>query len=48
MEEEEEDMYAGGIWTKSNGPNYTKFWTSDKKWLIIFDKALTSFWKTFL
>ena len=41
-------MHAGEVWTKLNVPNNTIFWTSDKKWLIIFDKALTSFWKSFL
>ena len=41
--------HAGEIWTKSYGPNHTKFcafW--QKKWLTIFDKVLTPCWKTFL
>ena len=46
------------FWTKSYGPNYTKFDLFDnfdkkkkkkkKKELTIFDKVLTPFWKTFL
>ena len=40
-------MHPGEIWTNSYGPNNTKFWAFDKK-LIIFDKALTSFWKTIM
>ena len=32
----------------SYGPNNTKFWTFWQKWLTIFDKVLTPFWKTLL
>ena len=39
---------AGEIWTKSYGPHYVKFWAFDEKWLTIFDKVLTPFWKAFL
>ena len=31
--------HAGEIWTKSYGPNYTKFWDFWQKWLTIFDKV---------
>ena len=43
--------HAGEMWTKLYGPNHTKFCaflTKKKKWLTIFDKVLTPFWKTFL
>ena len=43
--------YTSEIWTKSYGPNYTKFWAFWQKSEVsktIFDKALTPFWKTFL
>ena len=42
--------HASEIWTKSYGPNYTQIFSIlTKNWgfKIIFDKALTPFWKTF-
>ena len=42
--------HASEIWTKSNGPNYTKFWAfwqKSKFFKTIFDKALMLFWKAF-
>ena len=39
--------HAGEMWTKSYGPNHTKFCAFDKKWSTIFDKVLKPFWKTF-
>ena len=43
-------LHAGGIWTKSFGPNsiYKILGFFAKKWLTIFDKVSTLFWKTFL
>ena len=43
--------YASEIWTKSYGPNYTKFWAfliKNRVFITIFDKELTPFCKTFL
>ena len=46
-------VYASEIWIKSYSPNYTTFWAlwgknRDFFFIIIFDKGLTLYWKTFL
>ena len=33
------DMYAGAIWTKSNGPNYIKNWN-------FWQKVVNHFWQS--
>ena len=40
--------HAGEIWTKSRGLIYKILsFLTKKKWLTIFDKVLTPFWKSF-